>query len=91
MRPDYMYTSRTVVALSTAALRAARYYVEAQERELLSTLDGLIAEETWAPADAASGARCRRRCGATTNEPLTSSHGSHQAYVQQCLFTLHVL
>jgi hypothetical protein len=31
--------------------------VEAQERELLATLDVLMAEETWLPADAASGAR----------------------------------
>jgi len=29
--------------------------VEAQERELLATLDALIVEETWQPADAASG------------------------------------
>ena len=31
--------------------------MEAQERELLATLDSLMAEETWLPADAASGAR----------------------------------
>jgi len=33
-----------------------RYYVEAQEKELLGTLDTLVAEETWAPADEAGGA-----------------------------------
>lgn len=33
-----------------------RYYVEAQEKELLGTLDSLVAEETWQPADEAAGA-----------------------------------
>ena len=33
----------------------------AQERELLTTLDALIAEETWQPADDASGARVPTR------------------------------
>ncbi len=32
-----------------------RYYVEAQERELLGTLDTLLAEETWRPSDEAAG------------------------------------
>lgn len=29
--------------------------MEAQERELLGTLDSLVAEETWSPADEAAG------------------------------------
>ena len=29
--------------------------MEAQERELLGTLDALVAEETWRPADEAAG------------------------------------
>ena len=29
--------------------------MEAQERELLGTLDALLAEETWRPADEAAG------------------------------------
>jgi hypothetical protein len=33
-----------------------RYYVEAQERELLGILDSLAGEESWRPADEAAGA-----------------------------------
>ena len=32
-----------------------RYYVQAQELELLATLESLMAEENWQPADDATG------------------------------------
>lgn len=38
-----------------SGLGGRRCYVEAQERELLATLEGLIAEETWAPAELDGG------------------------------------
>jgi hypothetical protein len=48
--------SRRKGIFSAAYALSCRYYVEAQERELLGTLETLLAEETWKPADEATGA-----------------------------------
>lgn len=42
-------------SISTVFSRHLTVYVDAQERELQATLEGLIAEETWTPAPDASG------------------------------------
>ena len=66
-------TKGATYVISNARL-AHRYYVEAQEKELMATLDGLVAEETWTPPDGELGAALQAQSPQTCANCWGSAH-----------------